>query len=110
MSERLEACPFCGKTDRVSVFPGLRRDEVRIFHVGCRSCKTYMGDFYNREEATEAWNKRKPRDGLKNCPLCYEAVKEEERREQIRQLNIELSYLTGRLETAERGLKALDKE
>lgn len=113
MSEWPEACPFCGKKDMVSAFPLISKKASRgydRFSVGCRSCNAYMGGFNDEKEATRAWNKRNPRKGLKNCPLCAEAIKEEQRRTEIHYLNAELVHLTRRLKEVERGLEVLDKD
>ena len=65
MSDELRPCPFCGGKARVFVIDkteGLRTmyDFARPYHrIVCQGgCGCIMGDFGNRQEAIDHWNRR----------------------------------------------------
>ena len=49
MTEKLKPCPFCGGEAKIN---------KREYSIECTRCSAYMGYFYTKQEAIEAWNRR----------------------------------------------------
>ena len=55
MTESLKNCPFCCCVAIVEKIGGIKPD---LYQVACIGCMAYVGNYINKQDAINNWNKR----------------------------------------------------
>lgn len=69
MSEELRECPFCGKSDKVTIYTDsmAHRGELLWIRYGvkCKRCHFWIPTYAKKEAAIHKWNSRPAEEALK---------------------------------------------
>lgn len=78
MSKELRECPFCGKSDKVTIYTESMVDHDEIlwtrYGVKCKRCHFAMPTYTEKATAIHRWNNRPTEQYLKKCLDRYKAT------------------------------------
>jgi Lar family restriction alleviation protein len=78
MSKGLLECPFCGKSDKVTIYTEsmVHDDEIlwTRYGVKCKRCCFALPACFKKEDAIRRWNNRPTEQYLKKCSDIYKAT------------------------------------